>query len=151
MSFSSNHQSPAYTLLPRFLKPAKIILKVFVMGKQVKRSITKLPRLFQILIILLLVSALVFLIAILLGNLRYVSNLYFYASILLLILAIIPIVLELISSGKLAGKAVRKDENVSELLKEKQKLYEQRANMTYIFGFSGILSFLLSIFTSLII
>lgn len=121
------------------------------MEKQERRSITELPRLLQIFIILLLVSALVFIIAILLGNLGYVSNLYFYACLLLLILAIIPIILELVSSGKLASKAVRKDENVSELLKEKQRIYEQRANMTYIFGISGILSFLLSIITSLII
>jgi hypothetical protein len=121
------------------------------MDKQVKRSITDLPRLLQILIILLLVSALVFMVAVLLGNLGYVSNLYFYASLLLLILAIIPIVLELISSGKLASKAVRKDQNVSEILKEKQKLYEQRASLTYVFGISGIATFFLSIITSLII
>jgi hypothetical protein len=93
----------------------------------------------------------VFIIAILLGNLRYVSNLYFYASLLLFIIAVIPIILEIVSSGKLAGKAVRKDENVSELLKEKQKIYEQRANITYVFGFCGITTFVLSIITALII
>lgn len=121
------------------------------MEKEKRRSIYELPRLLQTLIILIIVSALVFIVAILLGNLRYVSNLYFYSSLFLLIIAVIPIILEIVSSGKIASKAVRKGENVSELLKEKQKIYERRANLTYVFGFSGIASFILSIITSLII
>ena len=121
------------------------------MEQNKRRSIFNLPRWLQTLIVLAISSALVFLIAILLGDLRYVSNLYFYATVTLFIIAIIPIILEIVSSGKIASKAVRKGENVSEVLKEKQKVYKQRANITYVFGFSGIIAFLLSIITALMI
>ena len=121
------------------------------MEQNKKRSIFNLPRWLQTLIILAISSALVFLIAFLLGNIGYVSNLYFYATIILFMIAIIPIIFEILSSARIASKAVKKNEEVSDLLKEKQKIYEQRGNLTYVFGFSGILTFLLSIITAFMI
>jgi len=121
------------------------------MEKDKRRSFINLPRWFQTLIVLAISSALVFLIAVWLGNLGYVSSLYFYATLILFIIAIIPIFFEILSSAKIASKAVKKNEKVSEVLKEKQKVYEQRANVTYVFGFSGIITFLLSIITAFMI
>ena len=121
------------------------------MEKDKRRSIFNLPRWLQTIIVLAIFSALVFLIAVLLGNLGYVSSLYFYATIILFIIAIIPIIFEILSSAKIASKAVKKNEKVSEDLKEKQKVYEQSANVTYVFGFSGIITFLLSIISAFMI
>jgi hypothetical protein len=121
------------------------------MEQEQKRSIFDLPRWLQTLIVLVISSALVFLIALLLGDVRYVSNLYFYATIILFMIAIIPIFFEIISSARIASKAVKKNEEVSDVLKEKQKVYEKRAKITYVFGFSGILTFLLSVITAFII
>jgi len=121
------------------------------MEQDKRPPIFNLPRWLQTLIILAISSALVFLIAVLLGDVGYVSNLYFYTTLILFIIAIIPIILEIVSSGKIASKAVKKNENVSEVLKEKQKIYQQRADITYVFGFSGIITFLLSIITGLMI
>jgi amino acid transporter len=114
-------------------------------------SIFDLPKWKLVLIILILSSLLVFITSLALGNIRYISNLYFYCTLLLFIIAVIPIVLEIASSARIASKAIRKDQQVSEILKEKQKTFERRANVTYAFGISGIGTFLLSIITSLVI
>jgi len=138
-------------LLRRNINPVKIRVQLPTMEQDKRPSLFKLPRWLQTLIVLAISSALVFLIAVLLGDVGYVSNLYFYATLILFIIAIIPIILEIVSSGKIASKAVKKNENVSEVLKEKQKVYQQRADITYVFGFSGIITFLLSIITGLMI
>ncbi len=115
------------------------------------KSIFDLQKWKLVVIILILSSALVIIASLALGNIRYVSNLYFYCTLLLFIIAVIPIVLEIANSAKIASKAIRKDQQVSEILKEKQKTFERRANVTYAFGISGIGTFLLSIITSLVI
>lgn len=115
------------------------------------KSIFDLQKWKLVVIILILSSALVIIASLALGNIRYVSNLFFYCTLLLFIIAVIPIVLEIANSAKIASKAIRKDQQVSEILKEKQKTFERRANVTYAFGISGIGTFLLSIITSLVI
>ncbi|HLE53439.1 MAG TPA: hypothetical protein VI755_15340 [Anaerolineales bacterium] len=104
------------------------------------------PRAFwqQLLILLGLDSIIVFFGALLLRDWGQLSNLYFWSSILLFIIAAIPIFSELGSSAKLAGRAVRKGEKVGPLLKEKQPIYERGAKTTYLFGLAGVLTFILS-------
>ncbi len=85
--------------------------------------------------------------ALLLGNLRQISNLFFISSIVLLIIAVIPIFSEIGSSAKIAGRAIREGEKVSSILKDKQPVYEQGARVTYLYGLSGITTFILSIIT----
>ena len=86
----------------------------------------------------------VFIGALLLRDWGQISNLYFWSSILLFIIAVIPIFNELGSSAKLAGKAVRKGERVGPLLKEKQPIYERGAKTTYLYGLAGVVTFILS-------
>jgi hypothetical protein len=83
--------------------------------------------------------------ALILGNIRQISNLYFLSCIVLFIIAAIPIVAEVGSSAKIAGKAVREGEKVGPQLKEKQTTYEQGAHITYVFGLAGLAAFILSI------
>jgi hypothetical protein len=98
----------------------------------------------QFLIILSLDSLLVFIGALLLRDFGQVSNLYFWSSIVLFIIATIPIFGEVGSSAKLAGQAVRKGEKVGHLLKEKQPIFERGAKTTYLYGLAGVVTFILS-------
>ena len=85
--------------------------------------------------------------ALLLRNWVMVSNVYFISSGIFLIIAIIPVFTEMGSSVKLTGRALKKDEKVAELLKEKQSCYERGARTTYAFGLAGIAAFILAFLT----
>jgi hypothetical protein len=82
--------------------------------------------------------------ALILGNLRQISNLYFISSIVLFIIAAVPIFTEVGSSAKIAGRAVKQGEKVGPQLKEKQTSYERGAQTTYVFGLAGLAAFILS-------
>lgn len=88
--------------------------------------------------------------ALLLGNLSQISNLFFVSTIVLLIIAVIPIFSEIGNSARIAGRAIREGEKVSSILKEKQSIYEHGARITYLYGLSGITTFILSIITLII-
>lgn len=98
----------------------------------------------QFLIILGIDVLLVLLIALLLRDPRQISNLFFWSSIILFIIAVIPIISEIGSSARVAGKAIRKGEKVGEQLKEKQPAYDRGAQTTYAFGLAGLVTFVLS-------
>lgn len=85
--------------------------------------------------------------ALLLGNLRQISNLFFISTIILLIVAVIPIFSEIGSSAKIAGQAIREGEKVSPILREKQTIFERGARITYLYGMAGITTFILSVIT----
>jgi hypothetical protein len=101
----------------------------------------------QVLIVLGITSLFVLVGAVLLGDLGHISNLYFWSSIILFIIAVIPIASEIGGSAKIAGRAVKEGENVGQQLKEKQALYQDRAKITYVFGLSGLITFLASFLT----
>lgn len=101
--------------------------------------------LWQGFLIVLGIDTLVVLIgALVLGNLAQISNLYFLSSIVLFIIAAIPIATEVGSSAKIAGKAIREGEKVGPQLKEKQAIFERSAHTTYVFGLAGLAAFILS-------
>ena len=83
--------------------------------------------------------------ALLFQNLAQISNFYFLSSIVLFVVAVIPIFTEIGGSAKIAGRAIRKGVDVSEQLKEKQKVYQVSAKTTYLFGVAGMITLLLSI------
>jgi hypothetical protein len=89
-------------------------------------------------------TAIVLVGALILGNIGQISNLYFLSSIILFIIAAIPIVTEVGSSAKIAGKAVKEGEKVGPQLKEKQAVFERGAHTTYVFGLAGLAAFILS-------
>jgi hypothetical protein len=98
----------------------------------------------QFLIILGIDSALVLFISLILRDSGQLSNLFFWSSIILFIIAVIPILTELGSSARIAGKAIRKGEKIGEQLKEKQPTFDRGARTTYAFGLAGIVTFILS-------
>lgn len=85
--------------------------------------------------------------ALLLQNLGQVSNLYFWSSIILFIIAAIPIFTEVGASAKVTGKAIKEGQKVGNLLKEKQGDFDRGARTTYLYGLSGFTALLLSILT----
>jgi hypothetical protein len=92
-------------------------------------------------------SLLVALGAVLLRSSGQISNLYFWSSIVLFILAVIPIFSEVGASAKATGKAIKEGKKVSVLLKEKRGDFDQGARTTYLYGLSGFTALFLSILT----
>lgn len=87
--------------------------------------------------------------ALLLRDLRQVSNLYFWSSIIFFVIAVIPIVTEVGGSAKIVGKALKEGGKAREKLQEKQAIYDQGARTTYVYGLAGITAFILSFITLL--
>lgn len=104
----------------------------------------------QYLLIIGIDSFAVLVVALVLRNLRQISNLFFISTIILLIIAVIPIFSEIGSSAKIVGRAIREGDKVGPILKEKQSIYEHGARITYLYGLSGFTTFLLSIISLII-
>ena len=105
------------------------------------------PFLLQYLMIMGVVTIIVIVGSLLLGNIRQISNLYFWSTLILFIIAALPIFTEVGSSAKTVGKALKAGEKVGEQLKEKKTTFDRGARITYLFGLSGITTFVLAILT----
>lgn len=97
--------------------------------------------------ILLITTILVFLGSILLGDLRQMSNLYFWTTLIMFIVAAIPVFFEIGSSAKIIGKSLKDGEKVGSKMKDKKKTFDLGARITYLFGLSGITTFILAFLT----
>ena len=89
----------------------------------------------------------VFIVALLMGNLRQITNLFFLSSIILFVIAVIPIATEIGSSAKIVGKSLRESQRIGTQLKDKKSEFDRGARTTYLFGLAGLITFLLSILT----
>ena len=105
------------------------------------------PFLQQYLMVMGIVTIIVVVGSLLLGNIRQISNLYFWSTLILFIIAAVPIFTEVGTSAKIAGKALKDGEKVGDQLKEKQSTFDRGARITYLFGLSGITTFVLAILT----
>ena len=103
----------------------------------------------QYLLILAVVTIIALLGALLLGNIRQVSNLYFWSTLVLLIIAAAPIFFEVGSRVRSAGKSLRGsgEPEDQDLLKERQSKFDRGARITYLFGLAGITTFILAVIT----
>jgi hypothetical protein len=99
---------------------------------------------------LLIVTLLVFIGAVILGDLRQMTNLYFWSTLFLFLIAALPIFFEIGTSAKIAGKAIKDGEEVGSQLKEKQETFNRGARITYLFGALGISTFILAVLTLVI-
>ena len=97
--------------------------------------------------ILITVTLLVLLGSLLLGDIRQMSNLYFWSTLILFVFAAIPIFFEIGSSAKIIGRSLKDGEEVGTQMKEKKNTFDLGARITYLFGLSGITTFLLAILT----
>ena len=99
------------------------------------------------LILLLLDTALVLIGSLLLGDIRQMSNLYFLSTMIMFIIAVIPIFFEIGSSAKLIGRSLKDGEEVGDEMKNKKKTFDRGARITYLFGLTGITTFILAFLT----
>ena len=104
----------------------------------------------QYILIMVIDTIIVFLGSLLLGDLRQMTNLYFWSTLILLIIAAIPILTEVGTSLKIRGKAIKDGEEVGSQLKEKQSSFDRGARITYLFGLAGLTTFLLAFVTLII-
>ena len=99
------------------------------------------------LIFLLLDTALVVFVSLLLGDIRQMSNLYFLSTMIMFIIAVIPIFFEIGSSAKLIGRSLKDGEEVGDEMKNKRKTFDRGARITYLFGLTGLTTFILAFLT----
>jgi hypothetical protein len=104
----------------------------------------------QYLLIMGIDTIIVFLGSLLLGDLRQMTNLYFWSTLILLIIAAVPILTEVGTSVKIRGKAIKDGEEVGSQLKDKQSSFDRGARITYLFGLAGLTTFLLAFVTLII-
>lgn len=95
-------------------------------------------------------TVVVFIGSLILGNLRQMSNLYFWSTLVFFIVAAIPIFTELGTSARIVGKSIKDGEQVGSQIKEKQPAFDRGARITYLFGLAGITTFILAILTLVI-
>ncbi len=112
------------------------------METQPKRSFWQ-----QYLMVIGIVTIIALIGSLILGNIRQMTNLYFYSTLVLFIIAAVPVFTEVGSSVKIAGKALIDRESVGPQLKEKKPAFDRGARITYLFGLSGITTFILAILT----
>lgn len=99
------------------------------------------------LILLLLDTTLVLIGSLLLGDIRQMSNLYFLSTMIMFIIAVIPIFFEIGSSAKLIGRSLKDGEEVGDEMNNKRKTFDRGARITYLFGLTGITTFILAFLT----
>ena len=104
----------------------------------------------QYLLIIGIDTLIVFLGSLLLGDLRQMTNLYFWSTLILLVIAAVPILTEVGTSAKIAGKAIKDGEEVGSQLKEKQSSFDRGARITYLFGLAALTTFILAFVTLII-
>ncbi len=119
------------------------------MEPQQNYLVTLLKRPFWQLYLLLIVvdSLLVLLGSLILGDIEQMSNLYFWSTLLFLVIAALPIFFEIGTSARIAGKAIKDGEKIGTQLKDKKKTFDRGARITYLFGTTGISTFILAILT----
>lgn len=105
------------------------------------------PFLLQYLMIMAVVTIIVVIGSLLLGDIRQISNLYFWSTLILFIIAVVPIFSEVGTRIKITGKSIKDREKVGDQLNEKKTAFDRGARITYLFGLSGITTFILAILT----
>jgi hypothetical protein len=123
-------------------------MEVFMNLKQIPAPSARRPFWQQSLYAFGVDTAIVLFISLLFRDWGLISNLYFISSFIFLVIASIPILSEMGTSVKLAGRAVHGGEKVGPLLKEKQGIFDRGARTTYIYGLAGLVMFILSILTT---
>lgn len=101
----------------------------------------------QYLMVIGIDTVIVFIGSLILGDLRQMTNLYFWSTLIFFIIAAVPVFSEVGTSAKIAGKALKDGEKVGSQLKDKQPAFDRGARITYLFGLSAFTTFILAILT----
>ena len=99
------------------------------------------------LLLLIIITALVLVFSMILGDIRQMSNLYFWSTLIMFIIAAIPIFFEIGSSARIIGRSLKDGDEIGDQMKNKKKTFDQGARITYLFGLTGISTFILAFLT----
>jgi hypothetical protein len=120
-----------------------------IMNKPPYLQTTRTRSFWQTFLIILGIDTLIVFAAVLFfHDLGQISNFYFLSSLILFIIAAIPIFSEVGATAKIAGKSLRSGEEAGPQLKQKKPVFDRGARTTYIYGLAGIITFILSMLTS---
>lgn len=89
-------------------------------------------------------TVILFIGSLILGDHKQMMNLYFWSTLILFMLATVPVFTEVGTSAKIAGKTLIDEEKVCSQRKEKQPAFDPGARITYLSGLAGISTFILS-------
>jgi hypothetical protein len=95
-------------------------------------------------------TIIVFLGSLLLGDIRQMTNLYFWSTLILMIIAVIPILTEVGTSVKIRDKAIKDGEKVGTKLTDKLSSFDRGTRISYLFGLAALTTFLLTFLTLII-
>ena len=101
----------------------------------------------QYLFIMAVDTIIVFLGVLLLGNIQQISNLYFWSTLVLLVIAAIPIFIEVGTRVKSIGSVAKDSDEAAEQLRERQSKFDRGARITYLFGLASVTTFILAVLT----
>lgn len=138
-------------MLIEFVKTIRIMMEEDMRQKPKVQLETPPPFWQQVLRILGIDALVVLSGALVFQDADQISNLFFISSLILFIIAAIPIATEIGGTAKLAGRAVKENKVVSSQLKDRQAIYERNAQTTYVYGLSGLITFILSFVTAFLI
>ncbi len=93
-------------------------------------------------------SLIVFVLALLLGGLQQVSNLYFWSTVVLLFIAAMPMFSEIGGSMRTVYR-LSKGEKMADLMHAQEEAAQKGWRVTALYGLGGMSAFILSILTSL--
>ena len=93
-------------------------------------------------------SAIVFAVALLLGDLPQVSNLYFISSVVLFIISVVPVFFEVGGNFRTVYR-LSKGEKMADLVHAQEESAKTGWRITALYGLCGLSAFILSIVTSL--
>lgn len=130
------------TTKPVTMRPVK-----FMNQKSTKQEAKRRPFWQQYLLIMAVDTIIVLIGALLLGNIQQISNLYFWSTLMLLIIAAIPIFIEVGTRVISIGSAAKDSDEAAEQLKERQNKFDRGARITYLFGLASVTTFILAVIT----
>jgi hypothetical protein len=123
------------------------MLREVVMDRNLLETRPQRPFWQQYLMVIGIDTVIVFIGSLILGDLRQMTNLYFWSTLIFFIIAAVPVFSEVGTSAKIAGKALKDGEKVGSQLKEKQPAFDRGARISYLFGLSAFTTFILAILT----
>lgn len=130
------------TTKPVTMRPVKFMNQNYEIQEAKRRPFWQ-----QYLFIMAVDTIIVFLGALLLGNIQQISNLYFWSTLVLLVIAAIPIFIEVGTKVKSIGTAAKDSDEAAEKLKERQSKFDRGARITYLFGLASVTTFILAVLT----
>ncbi len=101
----------------------------------------------DLLIVLGVITLIAIVVALVMGHTGQVSNTYFVATVICWIAAAVPAFSEIGGNAKISIQNRKEIKKAREIIRGKEEEYQQGARKMYLYGFSGVICFILAIVT----